>query len=99
MDGLGLWGDDSGWVPGQAALLHLVAAVLGGVRQLAGPRARHPAQTVSPVAPLIAFTPIWTEGAGVRQARVPQVSLLAAGFGCYRGLLLKPLGQLDEAVV
>lgn len=27
------------------------------------------------------------------------MSLLAVGFGCYRGFLLKPLGQLHEAVI
>ena len=58
-------------------------------------RDRHAAQTVSPhVSPLV-----WIERAGVGQACVPRVSLRAAGFGRDRGLLLEPLGQLEEAVV
>lgn len=93
MDGLGLCGADSRLFPGQTALFHLMSAVFC---RAAGPRNRHPAQTFSPVSPLITFQHIWTECAAVRQ---PCVSLLAAVFGCYRGLLLKPPSQLDEAVI
>lgn len=100
MDGFGLCGD-GGWLlfPGQTARLQLVTPVLCGVLELTGLRSRYSAQKVSPVPHLIVFTRIWVERAGVRQARAPQVSLLAAGFGCYSGPVLKPLGQLDEAVV
>lgn len=55
-----------------------------------------PAQTVSPVSLWIPFMHAWTEGARVRQ---PRVFLLTVGFRRDRGLLLKPLGQLQEAVI
>lgn len=61
------------------------------VLQLPWLRNRHLTHITSPVPPLITF-----ERATVGQ---PRVSLLAAGFGCYRGLLLEPLGQLDEGVI
>lgn len=66
------------------ALLHLLESPV-----LLGP----PARATSPV---LAPAHIWIERAAAGEARVP---LLAAGLGCYRGLLLEPLGELQEAVV
>lgn len=78
--------------PARTALPHLLPPLLCVVFQLVVRRSRHPCQT--PVKSLFARARARAER--VRQSRVP---LLAAGFGCYRGLHLKPLSQLVEAVV
>lgn len=89
--GLGLRGGDGSLLPGQTEILRLVSLVFCGA---AGPRNRPPGQTSSPVLSLVH---IWrTERAAVKQTRVPP---RAAVLGRYRGLLLKPPGQLDEAVI
>lgn len=87
VEGLGLQRRDERRA--RPALRHLLESpVLLGL-----PVLRRPARATSPV---LASAHIWIERAAAGQARLP---LLPAGLGCYRGLLLKPLGELLEAVV
>lgn len=76
-----------------ALLLPLVSPVFLAVLWLPGRR------VTSPVRPLITRPPVWKEGAAVGRPRGSRLPLLAAGLGSDRGLLLKPLGQLDQTVI
>lgn len=78
---------------GELLLLRLVSPVFLAVLWLPGRR------VTSPVRPLITPPPLWKEGAAVGRPRGPRLPLFSAGLGGDRGLLLKPLGQLDQTVI
>lgn len=90
--GLGPRGAESGL---RRTLLRSVSPVF--LRALRPPVLRNTRHVAAPARPLVTPPRVWAECAA--QSRTAHESLFAAGFGGYRGLLLKPLGQLDEAVI
>lgn len=94
VDGLSLCGDDS---RSRTALWHPVSPVFFVVLRYPGLVDRRP--TTSPARHLVTFPYIWTIRAAVGHPGASGMFLLTVRFGCNRGLLLKPLGQLHEAVI